>query len=339
MAAEPFPPVEPYAHGLLDVGDGNRIYWETSGNPRGKAALCVHGGPGSGGRRGARGMFDPEVFRIVLFDQRGCGESLPHASDPSVSLDHNTTDHLIADMERLREHLGIDRWLLYGGSWGSTLILAYAERHPERVSEIVIAGVTMTRPEETDWLYGGVGRLLPGAWEAFRDAVPEAEAEAVRGGDLVAAYNRLVNSPDEAVRGKAARAWCAWEDAVIAHEALGSPGYYSDKTDDALMAFVRICAHYFAHDAWLEDGQLLRDAHRLSGIPAVLIHGRLDLGSPLKTAWELAKAWPDAELKVIGDSGHTGSPTMRGAVLDAIAGFGTTRDTVHRDRGIRQRRA
>ncbi|MEE4598477.1 prolyl aminopeptidase [Streptomyces sp. DSM 41524] len=324
MAAEPFPPVEPYAHGLLEVGDGNRIYWETSGNPQGKAALCVHGGPGSGGRRGARGMFDPEVFRIVLFDQRGCGESLPHASDPSVGLEHNTTDHLIADMERLREHLGIERWLLYGGSWGSTLILAYAERHPERVSEIVIAGVTMTRPEETDWLYGGVGRLLPGAWETFRDAVPKAEveAEAVRGGDLVAAYNRLVNSPDEAVRVKAARDWCAWEDAVIAHEALGSPGYYSDKTDDALMAFVRICAHYFAHDAWLEDGQLLRDAHRLAGTPAVLIHGRLDLGSPLKSAWELAKAWPDAELKVVDDSGHTGSPTMRAAVLDAIARFG-----------------
>ncbi|AGP54919.1 prolyl aminopeptidase [Streptomyces rapamycinicus] len=316
--AQPFPPVEPYAHGLLGVGDGNRIYWETSGNPQGKAALWVHGGPGSGGRRGARGMFDPEVFRIVLFDQRGCGESLPHASDPSVSLEHNTTDHLIADMERLREHLGIDRWLLYGGSWGSTLILAYAERYPERVSEVVISGVTMTRPDEIDWLYRGVGRLLPGAWETFRDAVPEAE----RGGGLVAAYDRLVNSPDEAVRVEATRAWCAWEDAVIAHETLGHPGYYSDKTDDALMAFVRICAHYFSHDAWLEDGQLLRDAHRLAGIPAVLIHGRLDLGSPLQSAWELSKAWPDAELKVIDDSGHTGSPTMRATVLEAIARFG-----------------
>ncbi|MEU5610605.1 prolyl aminopeptidase [Streptomyces sparsogenes] len=314
----PFPPIEPYAHGLLDVGDGNRIYWETSGNPDGKAALCVHGGPGSGGGRGSRSMFDPEVYRIILFDQRGCGESLPHASDPAVSLEHNTTDRLIADMERLREHLGVERWLLYGGSWGSTLILAYAERHPERVSEIVIAGVTMTRPEEIDWLYRGVGRLLPGPWEAFRDALPEPD----RGGDLVAAYNRLLNDPDEAVRVKAARDWCAWEDAVIAHETLGHPGYYGGKPDDALMAMVRICAHYFAHGAWLEDGQLLRDAHRLAGIPAVLIHGRLDLGSPLKTAWELAKAWPDAELKVIGDSGHTGSPAMRDAILEAIARFG-----------------
>ncbi|KOV53308.1 proline iminopeptidase [Streptomyces sp. AS58] len=315
---QPFPSVEPYAHGLLDVGDGNQIYWETSGNPDGKAALCVHGGPGSGGRRGSREMFDPEVFRIVLFDQRGCGESRPHASDRSVSLDHNTTDHLIADMERLREHLGIDRWLLYGGSWGSTLILAYAERHPERVSEIVIAGVTMTRPEEIDWLYHGVGRLLPGPWAAFRDALPGEE----RGGDLVAAYDRLLNSPDEAVRMKAAQDWCAWEDAVIAHEVLGRPGTYSDKPDDALLAFVRICAHYFANHAWLEDGQLLRDAHRLAGIPAVLIHGRLDLGSPLKTAWELSEAWPDAELMVIDDSGHTGSPTMQVAILEAIARFG-----------------
>ncbi|MDH6574957.1 prolyl aminopeptidase [Kitasatospora sp. MAP5-34] len=313
-----FPLIEPYAHGLLDVGDGNEIYWDTRGNPDGKAALCVHGGPGSGGRRSRSRMFDPEVYRVVQYDQRGCGESRPHASDPAVGLEHNTTEHLIADMERLREHLGIERWLLYGGSWGSTLILAYAQRHPERVSEIVIVGVTMTRPEETDWLYHGVGRLLPGPWEAFRDALPAAD----RDGNLVAAYDRLLNSPDEAVRFKAARDWCTWEDAVIAHEALGNPGSYSDRPDDALLAFVRICAHYFANNAWLEDGQLLRDAHRLAGIPGVLIHGRLDLGCPLKAPWELAKAWPDAELKVIDDSGHTGSPAMRQATLEAIARFG-----------------
>ncbi len=316
--AQAFPPIEPYAHGLLEVGDGNRIYWETSGNSEGKAALCVHGGPGSWARPSRRTLFDPEVYRIVQFDQRGCGRSLPHASDPAISLEHNTTEHLIADMERLREHLGVDRWLLYGGSWGSTLILAYAERYPERVSEIIIVGVTMTRPEETDWLYHGVGRLIPGPWEAFRDALPAAD----RGGNLVAAYDRLLNGPDEAVRVKAARDWATWEDAVIAHEVLGHPGSYSDRPDDALMAFVRICAHYFANDAWLEDGQLLRDAHRLTGIPGVLIHGRLDLGSPLKTAWELARAWPDAELQVIDDSGHTGSPAMREATLEAVARFG-----------------
>jgi proline iminopeptidase len=316
--AELFPPIEPYAQGLLDVGDGNEIHWQVSGNPAGKAALVVHGGPGSGGSRGRARVFDPEVYRIVQFDQRGCGRSRPHASDPTVSLEHNTTDHLIADMERLRAHLGVERWLLFGGSWGSTLILAYAERHPERVSEIVIAGVTMTRPEETDWLYHGVGRLLPGAWEAYRDGLPEED----RDGNLVAAYNRLVNSPDAAVRAKAVRDWCAWEDAVIAHEVLGHPGAYSSRPDDAAMAFVRICAHYFTHDAWLADGQLLRDAHRLAGIPGVLIHGRLDLSSPLKTAWELAKAWPDAELKVIDDSGHTGSPTMQESILEALARFG-----------------
>ncbi|MFE2915567.1 prolyl aminopeptidase [Kitasatospora indigofera] len=312
---EPFPPIEPYAHGLLAAGDGQQVYWETCGNPDGKPALVVHGGPGSGCKPGNRQLFDPARHRVVLFDQRGCGRSRPHAADPATSLEHNTTEHLIADMELLREHLGIDRWLLYGGSWGSTLILAYAERHPGRVSGIVINGVTMTRPEETDWLYHGVGRFLPGPWEAFRDALPEPE----RHGNLVAAYNRRLNSTDAATRTAAARDWCAWEDAVIAHEVLGKPGQYSDRPSEALQAFVRITAHYFAHDAWLEDGALLRDAHRLAGIPGTLIHGRLDLGSPLRTAWQLAAAWPDAELVIVEDSGHTGSPALRRAVLAAIA--------------------
>ncbi|WP_406278704.1 prolyl aminopeptidase [Nocardia sp. NBC_00881] len=316
-AAETFPDIEPYDHELLDVGDGHRIYWETSGNPNGRPALVVHGGPGGGGRRGARKSFDPEVYRIVLFDQRGCGESLPHASDPAVDMAHNTTDHLIADMERLREHLGIDRWLLHGGSWGSTLILAYAERHPEQVSGIVLVGVTMTRPEEIDWLYRGVARLLPEEWETFRNGVPASD----RGRDLVEAYRRLIENPDPATRDLAARRWCDWEDAVIAHENLGSPGQYSAKTDAARLAFVRICTHYFANAAWLEDGQLLREAYRLAGIPGVLIHGRLDLSGPLYTAWQLAEAWPDAELQVIENSGHTGSPAMRTATLRAIARF------------------
>ncbi|MEV6320257.1 prolyl aminopeptidase [Nocardia sp. NPDC051787] len=316
-APQPFPDLDPYAHGLLDVGDGQRIYWETSGNPTGKPALVVHGGPGGGGRRGARKSFDPQVYRIVLFDQRGCGESLPNASDPAVDMAHNTTDHLIADMERLREHLGVDRWLLYGGSWGSTLILAYSQRYPERVSEIVLVAVTMTRPEEIDWLYRGVARLLPEQWDTFRAGVPLAE----RDGDLVEAYRKLMESPGAATRELAARRWCAWEDAVIAHENLGTPGQYSAKPDAAQLAFVRICTHYFANAAWLEDGQLLRDAHRLAGIPGVLIHGRLDLSGPLYTAWQLAQAWPDAELQVIENSGHTGSPAMRTAILCAIDRF------------------
>ncbi len=229
----------------------------------------------------------------------------------------NTTEHLLADMELLREHLGIDRWLLYGGSWASTLILAYAQRHPERVTGIILVGVTMSRPQEIDWLYRGLRLLLPAEWERFRSGVP---AEA-RDSNLVEAYRKLMESPDRATREQAAVNWCAWEDAVIAHENLGKPGQYSDKPDTAKLAFVRICAHYFAHNAWLDHGQLLRDAHRLAEIPGVLIHGRLDLSGPLLTAWELAQAWPAAKLKIIDDAGHTGSPAMAEEIADAIAGL------------------
>ena len=312
-----FPEPQVYDHGLLDVGDGNRIYWETRGNPDGRPALIVHGGPGSGRSRGAHKGFHPNLFQVVLFDQRGCGDSVPSAADPATDMAHNTTEHLLADMETLRQHLDIERWLLYGGSWASTLILAYAERHPERVIGIVLVGVTMTRPREIDWLYHGVRLLLPIEWERFRAGVPDQD----RDGNLVEAYRQLMKSPDLPIREQAAHNWCAWEDAVIAHESLGSPGQYSAKSDAAKLAFVRICTQYFAHDAWLDDGQLLRDAHRLRGIPGVLIHGRLDLSAPLLTAWELAQSWPDAELMIIDDSGHTGSPAMRTGVLDAIAKF------------------
>ena len=229
----------------------------------------------------------------------------------------NTTGHLLADMEALREHLGIDRWLLYGGSWASTLILAYAERHPSKVIGIILVGVTMTRPHEIDWLYHGLRLLLPIEWERFRAEAPAADRDT----NLVEAYRQLMENPDIAVRERAARDWCAWEDAVIAHEIVGNPGQYSAKPDAAKLAFVRICTHYFAHGAWLDDEQLLRDVDRLKGIPGILIHGRLDLSSPLLTAWELAQAWPDAELKIIEDSGHTGSPNMAATVLDTIARF------------------
>lgn len=310
---EPYPPIEPYDHGLLDVGDGNRVYWETCGNPDGKPALVVHGGPGSGCGIGSRRYFDPRRYRVVLFDQRGCGRSTPHASDPATDMSMNTTEHLLADMELLRGHLGIERWLLYGGSWGSTLILAYAERHPERVSEIVLLGVTTSRRSEIDWLYRGVGRFFPEEWERFRAGVPD--------DDLLAGYARRMEDPDADVRAKAATEWLAWEDAVISLEPNGRPNAYSDKPPDAQLAFVRICAHYFSHGAWLEEGALLRDAYRLAGIPGVLIHGRLDLGSPVVTAWELARSWPDAQLVVVGDSGHTGSDTMRTEALAATDRF------------------
>ncbi|MFG6195538.1 prolyl aminopeptidase [Nonomuraea sp. JJY05] len=312
-----YPPIEPYDHGHLDTGDGHLIYWEVCGNPEGKPALVVHGGPGGGCTPGQRRGFDPERYRIILFDQRNCGRSLPHASDPAVDLSTNTTQHLVADMERLREHLGVDRWLLYGGSWGSTLMLAYAEAHPARVSEMVICGVTMTRRSEIDWLYRGVGRFFPEPWQRFREGVPEAE----RDGDLLAAYARLMSDPDPAVRAKATHDWAAWEDAVISLEVNGKPNAYSDRPGADLLAFTRICAHYFSNAAWLEEGILLRNAHKLAGIPGVLIHGRFDLGCPLENAWQLAQAWPGARLVVVDDSGHTGSSTMAKAVPAALDAF------------------
>lgn len=236
----------------------------------------------------------------MLFDQRGAGRSIPHAGDPGTDLCVNTTDHLVADIERLREHLGIERWLVYGGSWGSTLGLTYAQRHPGRVTEMVIPAVTMTRRSEVHWLYHGVGRFFPEQWARFRDGVPPAD----RDGDLVAAYARLLDHPDAAVREQAAQDWCDWEDAVVSLESGGAP---RPRFADARfrMAFARIVTHYFRHGAWLDEGQLLRDAHRLEGIPAVLIHGRLDLGGPLLTAWELTRAWSSAELVVLDHSGHT----------------------------------
>jgi proline iminopeptidase len=306
------PLIEPYATGLLDVGDGNRIYWETSGNPDGKAALCVHGGPGGGGIRGARKAFDPRRFRIILFDQRNCGESRPSAADPAVDLSTNTTDHLIDDMERLREHLGVQKWLLYGGSWGATLILAYAQRFPERVSEIVLISTTLSTSAEYDWIYGGGLRVLfPDAWEEF--------ARAAGDDDILAGYSRLLANPDPAVRARAAADWCAWEDAIIAHETLGRPGQYG--SHDGVPAMVRIIVHYARHRAWLADGQLLRDVERLAGIPAVVVHGRRDLSCPLVYPWELVRAWPAAELVIVEDSGHTGSPAMGEAVGAAVERF------------------
>ncbi|MGW4999197.1 prolyl aminopeptidase [Streptomyces hydrogenans] len=306
------PQTTPYATGLLDVGDGNRVHYEVHGNPDGKPALVVHGGPGSGSSPGSTRLFDPEKYRIVLFDQRGCGRSLPHASDPAADLSVNTTAHLVADMERLRVHLGVDRWLLYGGSWGSTLILAYAQAHPERVSEIVIPAVTTTRRSETAWLYEGVGRYFPEAHERFRAGVDHAE-------DPVGAYAARMNHPDRAVRERAAADWCAWEDAVLSMEGMGTP--YTDRVDDTRLAFVRICSHYFAHGAFLEEGALIRDAHRLAGIPGVLIHGRLDMGGPLVTAWELSRAWPGAELRVVEQAGHLGGGETRRLIVEALERF------------------
>ncbi|UNZ21093.1 prolyl aminopeptidase [Streptomyces sp. 891-h] len=312
-----YSPIEPHEKGMLDVGDNNLVYWEVCGNPDGKPALVVHGGPGSGRGEGMRRYFDPDRYRIVLFDQRGCGRSTPHASNPATDMRHNTTQHLIADMERLREHLGIDRWLLFGGSWGSTLVLAYAEQYPGRVSEIVISSVTTTRRSEIDWLYRGVGRFFPEQWARFLAGVPGTP----RDGDVVAAYARLMEHTDAAVRNKAVADWCAWEDAVLSGETNGASNPYGDRPPAAQLALVRICSSYFSHGAWLEEGVLLREAHRLAGIPGVLVHGRLDMGSPLDTAWELNRAWAGSELNVVETAGHLGNAATRDCVLRALDRF------------------
>ncbi|MGH3791757.1 MAG: prolyl aminopeptidase [Pseudonocardiaceae bacterium] len=313
--ADRYPEIEPYEHGMLDVGDGQRVYWEVCGNPDGKPAVFLHGGPGSGCTPGHRRLFDPDVYRIVLFDQRGAGRSTPHVGDPTTDLAANTTHHLLADIELLREHLGIQRWLVWGGSWGATLALAYAQRHPQRVSEIVLASVTMTRPKDIWWLYHGVGAFFPQEWARFRAGVPEPH----RDGDLVAAYYHLLHDPDPGVREQAARDWCDWEDAVVSLEENHQPRpRYADAR--VRMAFARIVTHYFHHHAWLADGVLLREAGRLAGIPGVLVHGRLDLGGPPMTAWELAQAWPDAELHLV-KTGHTGGPEMAAHLIAATDCF------------------
>ncbi|MDQ2838774.1 MAG: prolyl aminopeptidase [Actinomycetota bacterium] len=315
--AELYPLIEPYDQGMLDVGDGNLVHWTVAGNPAGKPVVMVHGGPGTGCSPNMGRGSDPARYRIVLFDQRGSGLSTPHASDPAADMSVNTTWHLVSDMELLREHLGIDRWMLSGGSWGSTLALAYAQRYPERVTEIVLSAITSGRRSEAEWLYGGASRFFPEEFQQFRAGVPESE----RDGNLVEAYARLMEHPDQAVREQAALDWCSWEDAVLSLEPGAKRSLYGDRSSAAMVAFVRICTHYVAHDCWLEDGQLIRDAGRLAGIPGVLIHGRQDLSCPLDTAWELSQAWPDARLIALADSGHKGSPSKREAQLAASAGF------------------
>jgi proline iminopeptidase len=307
-----YPAIEPYDHGMLDVGDGHSVYWETCGNPAGKPAVVLHGGPGSGAAVGPRRGFDPARYRIVLFDQRGCGRST--ARD---ALFANTTWHLVADIEALRRHLGIERWLVSGGSWGSTLALAYAERHPDRVSEMVLSGVATTTHAEIDWITRGVGRFFPREWERFRNGVPVAD----RDGSLVDAYHRLLMDPDPAVHEKAARDWCDWEMAIVAVQPNHVPHPRYERAEFRL-GFARMVTHYWRHDAWLEDGVLLREIGRLAGIPAVLIHGRLDFGSPLVTAWQLARNWPGSDLVVLNEAGHDArDPGMSESLVAATDRF------------------
>jgi proline iminopeptidase len=312
-----YPQIDPHERGMLCVGDGNFIAWEVCGSHDGKPAVVLHGGPGTGCTPNMRRAFDPSKYRVVLFDQRGCGRSTPHAGDPATNMAFNTTLHLIADMEALRTHLGIDRWLVYGGSWGATLALAYSQRHPSRVTEVVLQSVTTSRRVEAAWLYGGVARFFPEAWERFRGHVSEIGSE----GDVIAAYARRMEHPDAETRLAAARAWCEWEDAVLSLEVSAAESPYAGLSPSDVVAFVRICTHYLRHGAWLEEGALIRDAGRLAGIPGVLIHGRRDMSCPIDTAWALARAWPGAELVALADAGHLRTDSNRRALLRALDGF------------------
>jgi proline iminopeptidase len=312
-----YPEIEPYETGTLDVGDGQRIYWEACGNPHGQPAVVFHGGPGSGCTPGARRMFDPQAFRIVLFDQRNCGRSTPHASDPDVDLSVNTTQHLLADIEALRRHLGIEQWLVNGASWGSVLGLAYAQAHPERVSGLVLSHLGGCRHADITWLYQGVGRYFPQAWARFRAGAGVSDPDA----NLIRAYHRLLADPDPVVRERAASDWCDWEAEVISIDPNHKrPARYDDPR--FCMVFARIVTHYFANNCWLEDGQLLRDAHRLAGLPGAIVCGRLDLGSPIENAWLLHEAWPGSELTIVENAGHeTSTPGMMESIMAAIDRF------------------
>jgi proline iminopeptidase len=309
-----YPPLESHDHGMLDVGDGHRIYWEVSGNPSGKPAVVLHGGPGSGSVAAQRRLFDPAVYRIVLFDQRGCGRSTPHVSDPATDLSTNTTWHLVADIERLRSFLGIDRWQVLGGSWGATLAMAYAQRHPERVTEIVLRGVFLLRQAELDWIYGGgAGMLFPEAWAEFVSMVPPDERH-----DLMGAYRRLVEGPS---RDRAAAAWSNWEGAAVS--LVPNPGLVASyASPEFALPFARIALHYFCNGGWLEEGQLIRDAGKLAGIPGRIVQGRYDIVCPPTTAWELHQAWPGSQLTIAPRAGHAVSdPGILDGLIDATDEF------------------
>jgi proline iminopeptidase len=289
-----YPEIEPFDSGFLDVGDGHRVYWERFGTKGAKPAVFLHGGPGGGTSPKQRRVFDPKLYDVILFDQRGCGKSTPHAS-----LEANTTWHLVADIERLREMAGFETWLVFGGSWGSTLALAYAETHPDRVSELVVRGIyTLTRGE-LEWYYQfGVSEMFPDRWEKFVAPIPEAER-----GDMMAAYRKRLVGSDRGEQLACAKAWSQWEGATIT--LLPDPDLtdaFGD--DDFALAFARIENHYFVHGGWFEEGQLLRDAHKLADIPGVIVHGRYDMPCPAKYAWALHKAWPKADFHLIEGAGH-----------------------------------
>jgi proline iminopeptidase len=300
-----YPPIEPYATGRLDVGDGHSLHWERCGTPGAKPAVFLHGGPGAGCSPDHRRQFDPARYDILLFDQRGCGRSTPHAS-----LEANTTWHLVEDIERLREMAGIERWLAFGGSWGSTLALAYAQAHPARVTELVLRGIFTFRQTELDWLYEyGASEIFPDKWPDFLAPIPVEER-----GDIVAAYQRRLTGDDRAEQLRAAKAWSKWEAETVT--LLPDPHVIEAFTDDEFaVAIARIENHYMVNKGWLEEGQLLEGAGKLKGIPGVIVQGRYDCCTPPSTAWDLHRAWPEAELVIVPDGGHLFSEP---GVLDGL---------------------
>ncbi len=308
-----YPEIEPFDSGLLDVSPLHRIHYEQCGNPRGKPVVFLHGGPGAGCSPKVRRFFDPAHYRIVLFDQRGCGRSTPHAE-----LTDNTTWDLVADIERLREHLGIQRWQVFGGSWGSTLALAYAETHPTRVTELVLRGIFLLRRRELEWFYQeGCDSLYPDAWETYLAAIPPAEH-----GDLMSAYHRRLTDADPAVRLAAAKAWSVWEGSTSF--LLRDDAHVGGTAEDAFaLAFARIECHYFVNAGFFaQDGQLLRDVGRIRHIPAVIVQGRYDVVCPMRSAWDLHRAWPEADLRIVADAGHSAlEPGITHELIEATDRF------------------
>lgn len=306
-----YPEISPYRTGFVDVSAGHSVHYALSGTPDGTPVLLLHGGPGSGLSTTARRYFDPEKYHIIQFDQRGCGLSTPNAAQ---TLENNTTDDLLSDIEQLRTTLGVDRWALYGNSWGSTLALAYAQKFSSHVTAIILAGVTMTRKSEIDWLYKGLSLFLPEAWQVFSTAIPDGLAKE----DPVAVYYTLLTDSDAETRLNAARAWHAWEAGSVSFTSSAKmPEQWKD--DAYLLTRARLCAHYFHHKAWLEDGTLLRNAKTLNGIPGFLIQGRHDLQGPPKTAYELSKAWPGSRLVVLEDAGHSASDNGMAETIIAVS--------------------
>jgi proline iminopeptidase len=289
-----YPEIEPYASGMLDAGDGHSIHWERVGTPGGKPAVFLHGGPGGGISPSQRRAFDPSVYDVLLFDQRGCGKSTPFAS-----IENNTTWHLVADIERLREMIGVENWLVFGGSWGSTLALAYAQTHPERVSELVLRGIFTLRRSELLWYYQhGASEIYPDKWEDYLALIPEAER-----GDMMAAYRKRLTSDNREVQLAAAKAWSKWEGETLT--LLPDPSVSNSFYDpDFALAFARIENHFFVHAGWMEDGQLIANVDRIRHIPAVIVQGRYDVCTPPRTAWDLHRAWPEAEFYFADDAGH-----------------------------------